>query len=189
MPMTPTTFLEENMSEWGSWVLGHGLPAIPTTLELGHAVPVARWVGLERAGVLFTMWQWSEVEEIEPSISTEAYLYVRTGTRWHELEGSVGGSYWRGPELDIPDVAPEYVHIGQKVSIYQGCHNCAATIGEVGSRGHHLRVTNGRSPEVGSIESPLNLFIVCFDAALDALVEVCDDENNVLSGYLFTSTP
>jgi hypothetical protein len=183
--MTPTSFVEENMSEWGSWVLEHGLPVAPEVLELGEAVPVARWVGYDVAGVLFLTWQWSEVENIEPSVSNEAYLYVRSGAGWRELEGSIGGSHWRGPALGLPDIPSEYVHLGQKGSIRQGTVACAAVIGEVGTRARHLRVNNARESEVNPIESRVGLFIACFDPSVDTLVEISDNEDHVLSRHSF----
>jgi hypothetical protein len=41
----PTSFSDELWDAWGRWVLGHGLPPVPTEIGLDESIPVSYWRG------------------------------------------------------------------------------------------------------------------------------------------------
>src|SRR4051812_10096951 len=95
MEERPPSFHEEHISDWGSWVLDHGLPALPSSLGDEDAVPVAMWAGHRFGAVLNVQW-YVDDEDGEKSSDTEVLLFRRSDEGWEEAPGS-GGRGWYDP--------------------------------------------------------------------------------------------
>src|SRR4051812_19652836 len=67
--MRPPSFDEEYMTEWSEFVLDHGLPEFPATLQPGQSVPVARWAGPRFGAVLHVQWSWTNEHENDVLVS------------------------------------------------------------------------------------------------------------------------
>jgi hypothetical protein len=60
------------MDEWSLWVLEHGLPPLPTSVQKGDSVPVARWAGITVDAVLHVQWMRDDDEPDDDFLGSQS---------------------------------------------------------------------------------------------------------------------
>ena len=190
----PESFDEQWMTDWSIWVLDHGLPEMPDTVEIGWSVPVARWVGDSVGAVLHVQWQWTEdhaEEQPDRSLSlvqrqpadfliSEVEILAGMSGKWQNPTGS-GGTGWIDPPLARPERVGDR-HIG-----VFGLHGDAvgdpavrwATIyGVTAPPITYLRVSVDSADIRYPIESPTGAWIVGYRARPDFV-----ESDVIVEGY------
>jgi hypothetical protein len=180
----PRSFAEEWMEGWSLWVLDHGLPDLPATVEVGESVPVARWAGPRFGAVLHVDWSWSEDHE-DDSLSSEIEVFRRGADGWESSSGSGGGG-WFDPPLCRPDVPPRYAALGHWHASGGDGWGCCAAYGLAGVEAVTVEVIDMDGVTRHPIESPLGVFVVCADRFVEATVRVLDAAESPLSEQGFS---
>ncbi len=184
--MQPGSFDESLMTEWSLWVLDHGLPRLPTTVEVGQTVPIARFVGVRFAAVMHVQWVWSESHEND-YISTETELFFRLGDTWDPADGSGGASWFDPPFQRPPSIGAREVHgFTQTGSVGRG-GSCQSIEGIAGVEATHIEVIDRDGTMRRPIESAFGAFIACTDGDHEAILRVLDQAGNALLTTRFSS--
>jgi hypothetical protein len=178
--MLPTSFAEDLMTDWGLWVLDHGLPELPATVEIGESVPVARWVGPRFASVLHVQWMWSD-DHHRDYLASEVEVFVRTASGW-DASDAIGGTSWFDPPLQRPSwVGPRDARIvGQHCSGSSGW-SCRAVYGLAGDEAAFIEVIDARGVIRRPFDSAEGAFVACSDATETAEVRVLARDGTALT--------
>jgi hypothetical protein len=176
--MRPASFDEELMSDWSIWVLDNGLPELPTTVEVGWSVPIARWVGETVGAVLHVQWRWDESHE-DDEVQSEVELLPRTANGWEYPSGS-GGTGWLDPPLVRPGPhRGRYVFpMGMHGYVADGEGPWAATYGVTAYPVAALDVQVGNASIDCPIESSIGAWIVAHRVSSD-----CSDPAVVIDAF------
>ena len=184
----PESFHYQNCDYWGTWVLGHGLPALPDLLGEDDEVPVASWAGPIYGAVLFRSW-WSASEEhstdVEPAVADNEYCYVRTESGWQPLGTGSGSAGASGDPMRGRTYPERFAYFDSE---WQGGPVRGLT-GAVGAAARTIEVLTTSGPTRRSIDGPLGLVIVCFDALEQATIQVLDADDQPLLETNVTPDP
>lgn len=182
--MTPESFDEDIMEQWGRWVLDHGLPKLPDRVDVGESVPVARWVGPRFAAVMHIQWMWTE-DHADDYLSTETQVFVRAEDDWIAAGGSGGSDWWDPPFVRPSAVGPRAVRLGNVFFADEGDWSCCAVDGLVGSDARAVEVEDADGCTRNPVESPFGAVVICSDGRRRARYRVLDAEGVVLGSAEF----
>ena len=175
----PPSFHYRYSDSWATWVLDHGLPALPEALGKDDEVPIAYWAGPASGSVLFRSW-WSnpedEVTEGVAKVADNHYSYVRTGEEW-EPTGGGGGS--AGPEDDPLRLR---VYPERLASVGGEWHEgpVRGLTGLVGSAARTIEVEDRHGRTRRQVEAPLGCVVVCFEALDEVTIRILDQDDQPL---------
>lgn len=170
-PTQPDTFGYESMETWCRWVLDNGLPDLPTAVELGEAIPIARWVGERCAAVLFVS---RGLATADDDLYATAQPLTRENGVWMVAPGRGGGG-WLTPPFERPQ------GLGDRETWVMG-HGCqgdqdvfsCGTYGLAGRDAEVIELTDELGISTRPFESPFGALIVAFNGNREARLRLLD---------------
>lgn len=178
----PGTFDMEE-ADWDPWVLEHGIPELPSALRANEMVPVAIWRCDRWAAIVHLSYNEPDPDMgyPDPSLDTEVQTYHRDGGAWVMSHGAGGGSWSDGVELERPTwVRPHEAHCLHKGTYVDPPWACGAADGVAGTTATQVEVEQAGRTTRCDISSPLGVWVVAFDAHLEARVRVLAADDAVL---------
>lgn len=183
----PSSWDESLMTEWSLWSLQHGLPVLPSGVEKGESVPIARWVGPKLGAVMHVQWSWSDDEPEDDEIDNEIELFWRRSDgSWEPSLGS-GGSNWHLPPFERPAGMNETdAYFGGEVGTGgDGWYGCGID-GIAGAAAATVEVENEIDGLVTMpLESPFGAFVVATAARSSATIRVREADGSVMAELEF----
>jgi hypothetical protein len=180
----PVSFHEGEMTDWSIWVLDHGLPELPDTVNVGESVPVARWPGVRFGAVVHVQWDWTE-EHDEDELQSEIELFRRTAEGWEVASGGGGGG-WFSPPLKRPPIPEDSAGLGHFQLAGSGDWQSCAAYGFAGARARFIEVIDSDGVTRHPLESPLGVFLVAAEADERAVARVLREDGRVLMEQVFS---
>jgi hypothetical protein len=156
------------------------LPALPTAPPPEQPVVVARWVGPRFAALRILFRYRNESEE---EVDDDILLYQREPSGdWRELEGSGGSNWAEGPAASLQRQVsnPASVLLGAPQVFEHGGVKVAAADGEAGAAASWIEVQDFDGRTRRRVESPLGLFVVCWNGASCAVLLVLAEDGREL---------
>ncbi|MEI4278796.1 hypothetical protein [Klenkia terrae] len=172
--MQPPSFDDRFSGAWSSWVLEHGLPAIPDQLGDGESVPVSWWSGPDTAAVLHLRRR--PAEDDEPArTEVDVELFERRGELWDTGPGGGAGG-WEEAALTRVYVPADHADLSGAV----GGTGLIALWGEVGTAAASVEVEQDGHVVRRPVVAPLGWVVVSTSARRPSTVRVRDAGERVL---------
>jgi hypothetical protein len=164
----PTSFSDELWDAWGRWVLGHGLPPVPTEIGLDESIPVSYWRGDQYAAVLYVHRffrtrpdelpadeEWDEEERTDLDVE----LFRRIDHAWETYGG--GGANWHSDRsLTRPAMDPRAMDLGGMYGSFSGDKGCVGVYGYLGTDVATLELEQGGAVDRRAVVAPLGAAVV-----------------------------
>lgn len=172
------------MGEWSVWVLDHGLPEPPRSVDRDQSVPVARWVGPRFGAVLHVRWFHTGGPD-EDFLAADVQVFHREGDRWAAAPVR-GGTDWHEPPFERPPWS------GPRAVEFMGDHRYSgveeawavgAVHGVAGCDAAWVEVIDGDGATRHRVESRFGAFVACSDGRELAMVRVLDGAGEELGTY------
>ena len=170
----PSSFDDHYIGDWDVWVLGNGLPELPSAVDVDESVPVAYWRLGGWAAVLNLTYVEADPEVGEPaSLDTDTQSFRWTGREWEMADGSGGTNWFPGLEVRRPSgLGPQDV-----VAIHQGSFatptwTSAVLDGVAGVEAEAIEVDQAGRRHRQPLDSPVGAWVAAFDGRQSATVRV-----------------
>lgn len=170
--MRPVDFSNANSDTWARWVLEHGLPDLPETIDMDESVPVAYWRGDTIAAVLFVRrWLDGRPDDLLPDekwdeeelTDMDAGLFKLVNGEWTPFGGG-GGNWHCEAALTAPVLGPDEFSLSGMYGAGDEKSQWLAIYGYLGENIAYLEVEQDGAIRRRPADAPLRAAVVALES-------------------------